>query len=142
MYMSYQEAAAPATTPQASHDLPTTSEYYRPSMDGVLDLNAPDIASTFADMQMQSPDFVYRAMYGFDLFGWTPPSAFTVAYIDPNTFDQQHHEEDQDHHHRQQPEDQQGRPIREIRPHQCHTCYLRSCSGQSIHHFSYLFPIQ
>ena len=129
IYRSYQEAAASASAsvavplPSASHDVPTTSECYRPSMDDAIDLNAPDIP--FSTMQMQSPESTNRMMYGFDLFGGTPPSAFTAAYIDPSTFGQHHHHEDQDQDQDQrqvqQPVDGQGRPMREIRPRQCHT---------------------
>ena len=69
---------------------------------------------------MQPPGTAYRAMHGFDLFGGTPPSAFTAAHIDPSVFDQHHQEDDQDHHY-QQPAHGQGTPQREIRPRQCHT---------------------
>ena len=95
MYKSYHEATI---EPQESHYLPTTSECYRLSMDGVLDLNATDMASTFPAMQMQSPDSTYRVMYGFDIFSGTLPSAFMAVHIDPSIFYQQHHEKDQDHH--------------------------------------------
>ena len=73
-------------------------------MDDLLDLNALDMVSTYPVQQSPSPDSKYRAMYGFDLFRETLPSTFTMAHIDPVTFDQQqqHQEEDQDH---QQPED-------------------------------------
>ena len=94
IYRSYEDAAAPAAVPQDSHDVPSTSECYRPSMDDTIDLNAPDIP--FSTMPMHSPESTHRMMYGFDLFGGTPPSAFTAAHIDPSTFDQQHHHEDQD----------------------------------------------
>ena len=63
-------------------------------MDGVLDLNAPEIP--FSTMQIVSPEPTHRTMYGFDLFGGTPPSTFTAAHIDPSTFNQQHHDDDQD----------------------------------------------
>ena len=121
IYRSYQEAAAStsAAAPQVAHDVPGTSECYRPSLDGVLDLNAPEIP--FSTMQMVSPEYAHRPMYGFDLFGGTPPSAFTAAHIDPTIVDQRHHDDDQDHHQQQQTGDAQGRPVREIRPRQCHT---------------------
>ena len=79
IYRSYQETAAP----QASHDVPMTSECYRPSMDSVYDLNALEIP--FSTMQMASPESAHQTMYGFDLFRGTPPSAFTIAHIDPST---------------------------------------------------------
>ena len=88
-------------------------------MDGILDLNAQDMP--FSTMQMQSPESVHRAMYGFDLFGRTPLSAFMAAHIDPSTLGQQHHDEEQEQHQLQQLEDGQGRLMWEIRPHQCHT---------------------
>ena len=72
-------------------------------------------------MQMASPEYVHRTMYGFDLFGGTPPSTFTAPHIDPTTIGQQHDDDDQDHHQLQQLEDGQGRPMWEIRPRQCHT---------------------
>ena len=120
MYRSYQEAAATVIAPQVDHEIPITSECYRPSMDTALDLNAPNMSSTYTEQQMQSPGTAYRAMHGFDLFGGTPPSAFTAAHIDPSVFYQHHQQDDQDHHH-QQPAHGQGRPQREIRPRQCHT---------------------
>ena len=99
MYQSYQDVAAPGMVHQVDRYLPTTLECYRPSKYGILDLNAPDMASAFPEVQLQSPDSVYRVVYGLNLVSWTPPSVFTTAHIDPITFDQQHHEEDQDHHH-------------------------------------------
>ena len=88
IYRSYQEVVAP----QASHDVPTTSECYRLSMDSVHDLNAPKIP--FSTIQMASPESAHQTMYGFDLFRGTSPSTFTVAHIDPSTFGQQHHDDD------------------------------------------------
>ena len=88
IYRSYQEAA----TPQASHDVPATSECYWQSMDSVRDLNALEIP--FSTMQMASLESAHQTMYGFDLFRGTPPSAFTTAHIDSSTFGQQHHDDD------------------------------------------------
>ena len=119
VYRSYQEAAASTAAPKVSHDVPMTSDCYRPSLDGVHDLNAPEIP--FSTIQMMSPEYVHHTMYGFDLFGGTPPSTFTAAHIDPSTFGQQHHDDDQNHQQLQQPEDGQGRPMQEIRLLQCHT---------------------
>ena len=51
---SYQEVVASTAAPQASHDVPATSDCYRPSMDGVFDLNALEIP--FSTMQMVSPE--------------------------------------------------------------------------------------
>ena len=62
IHRSSQEAAALVTMPQVDRDISTTSECYRPSMDGLLDLNAPDMAPTYLVQQMQSTDSMYRAI--------------------------------------------------------------------------------
>ena len=72
-------------------------------MDGVHDLNAPEIP--FSTMQMASPKSAHRMMYGFDLFGGTPPSVFSATHIDPSTFGQQYHDDNQNQHQLQQLED-------------------------------------
>ena len=123
---AFLNAPIPASTPIGDETVPP--DVYRPSLDGI-DLN----------VNPSTPVPSYQRLYDFDLFGETPPSAFTVGQIDHEAQQDQHRESEQDQeqqrdHELESPQDQEqdqdqdedhdhgrGRPTREIRPRQCHT---------------------
>ena len=68
-----------------THDETVVSDYYRSSLDGIdLNANPTTLAANAHPLQLSLSSMhglVYKGMYGFDLFGGTPPSTFTPTHI-------------------------------------------------------------